>query len=590
MVGVFGGDVAASTADKMARLAVGQPWYEDRTIVEEPYQIRARTHGTDTGCGIRVRSGDGYAGVIYGLAYGPAFEEYGNEASLLKAVLDDPEPVLGRLDGSFAIAVADIESERVVLATDKLATHQIYYTDVDEFGFGTEFKTLMAAIDEPSIDVRGIGDMLQVRDCFIWGEKTFIEEIRALPPATYLRYDGQSLRTGEYWDVPDVSLSQDTYVADLLKAYESAVEESAERVSGTIGANLSGGVDSRLLVACLADEPQDLHTVTYDIHDRADTGPARDVAETLRVRNEYTPHDVEGFSDIMERGVELTDAMVPWLDYTNLRFVEEKYRSRFDAMFQSHGQGPLFGDHFFYERHFQADDPAQALYYFYYRDADYPQRLLVDDVDPHESIEAEIKQCNSNSVESILLSVNRKSYYTGYHYRREQFQYHNIPTIDVLSNGDILTLAENMPPKFRSHIRTTPPGMPPITDPVPRLKLDLITQRGGGIDDIIYQRTQHPPSSPFWRQKLRYWLGFGWELPGFRLPSGRATTYADLLRTDESFRTRITDLLEGIGGRSFVDESALNEIVTEHFKGGGGHLRPIAILTTLELWLRKYYD
>lgn len=345
-----------------------------------------------------------------------------------------------------------------------------------------------------------------------------------------------------------------------------------------------------MLVSILSEHVDDLHTVTYDIHDRADTEPARETAQTLRIRNEFTPISVSDFKDMMERGAELTDAMVPWLDYTNIRYVQEKSRSRFTTHIQSHGQGPLFGDHFFCETHFETDDPIEVFYEFYYREGGYADELLTDDVDPRDSIAGEVEKYREDSVEKTLLKVNRKNYYHGYHHRREQYNHHCVPTVDILTNGRILTLAENMPRQYRSHERELPGKIPSIIDPVPRLKLELITERGSGIEDIKYNRTQHPPSTPYWQQKLRYWLGHRLQIPGFRLPSGFPTTYIDLSRNDEEFRTMLWDLVESVADRPFVDGDALRELANQHFSGEADYIRPISILTSLEVWLQRYFD
>jgi|GEM_PF-6628320 len=593
MVGIFGGDIAASTASEMDAIGIEFDWYTKDTICTNPFHLRVKSHGSDSGCGIRTYNRDSFRGAIFGLMYGEPVDEYEDEGELLRAVLEDPDALLAELNGSFSLVLVDTRDDRLVAATDKLGTHPVYYTDEDRFALGTEFKTVLPAISDPTVNESAIGDMLQERDCFIWGNKTFINEIKSIRPATYLVYEAGELGFEEYWDVPSSEPSTSSYAAELLAAYEHATKQSVAKVNGTIGANISGGVDSRLLVSILSEEVEDLHTITYDIHERYDVEPARDVARILEVRNELLQLDYSDFGETLEQGVSMTDAMVPWLDYTNLHYLQHMARSRFDAHVQSHGQGPLFGDHFFWEFQLQGDDPVEILYQLYYQDENYPERLLTSDVDPRRSIQKEVDRDAKGSVESTLLRVNRKNYYTGYHYRREQKQHHCIPTIDVLSNGDILTLAENMPGYFRRHNRlhrlSDIPKFPYITDPVSRIKLDLITERGGGIEDVNYNRTRLPPSKPLWRHTARY-LGHRLNVPRMGLGSGGPTKYLQISREDGEFRETLRELIDGISGRPFIDESELQEIATAHFSGAENHLRPIAILTSIESWLQQYYD
>jgi asparagine synthase (glutamine-hydrolysing) len=171
---------------------------------------------------------------------------------------------LRHLRGMFAFAIWDGRRQRLFAARDRLGQKPFYYAiRRGDFLFASEIKALLTA--DPGLaelDLAALDEYLTLR--LISPPRTIFKDVRKLPPAHYLTFDiERGLRVERYWDLayePKLTGSED----DLLDELESRLVECirAHLVSDVpVGAFMSGGVDSTLVVALLmhhglADELQ----------------------------------------------------------------------------------------------------------------------------------------------------------------------------------------------------------------------------------------------------------------------------------------------------------------------------------------------
>ncbi|MDV2502420.1 MAG: asparagine synthase (glutamine-hydrolyzing) [bacterium] len=192
-----------------------------------------------------------------------AYEEWGIEC-------------LERFNGMFAFALWDGRpgKRRLFLARDRMGEKPLYYLHRDGlFLFASEIKSLLTQVDaEPNL----VEDY-EVFEATI-GETTLFKDIKALPPATYLLYDGETLTRKTYWDLTErVSTEhhrENRYIEELRWLVEDAVRIRL-RSDVPLGIYVSGGVDSSL-IACLA-KPDLVFTCRFPL------GPAYDEYEYARL-------------------------------------------------------------------------------------------------------------------------------------------------------------------------------------------------------------------------------------------------------------------------------------------------------------------
>lgn len=160
-----------------------------------------------------------------------------------------------RLRGMFAFAIWDEPRQRLFAARDHLGQKPFYYVEgPGQFSFASEIKALLAL--DPALadlDPAALQQYMTLR--IVMPPHSMFRRIRKLPPAHTLVFDLEhGLRISRYWDLeyePKLS-GADEVLADRL---EQEIVDSlrAHIVSDVpIGAFLSGGLDSTLVVALLA--------------------------------------------------------------------------------------------------------------------------------------------------------------------------------------------------------------------------------------------------------------------------------------------------------------------------------------------------
>jgi asparagine synthase (glutamine-hydrolysing) len=194
--------------------------------------------------------------------------------------------LLDHLRGMFAFALWDTRKQRLLAARDHLGQKPFFYIDQpDRFAFGSEIKSLLAL--DPALRVLNLQALEQYLALRLIGPPlTMFKDVRKLPPGHLLTVErGARPKIRAYWDLkfePKIQGSEESLIDEL----EERICESLRlhMVSDVrVGAFLSGGLDSSLLVAMLAKRVgvKDLPTFTIGLpYQRFDEAPyARSVAE-----------------------------------------------------------------------------------------------------------------------------------------------------------------------------------------------------------------------------------------------------------------------------------------------------------------------
>lgn len=161
------------------------------------------------------------------------------------------------LRGMFAFAIWDARRRQLFLARDHLGQKPLYvYRDAEQIVFASELKAILA---HPGVDRRV--SPVAIEDYLAWGflpgERSVFASASRLQAAHHLTLSPQAwdARPVRYWSLNfavDSTLSDD----DWIDRIDAAVRESvrAHLVSDVpVGAFLSGGLDSSVIVACAAE-------------------------------------------------------------------------------------------------------------------------------------------------------------------------------------------------------------------------------------------------------------------------------------------------------------------------------------------------
>jgi asparagine synthase (glutamine-hydrolysing) len=194
--------------------------------------------------------------------------------------------LLDHLRGMFAFALWDCRKRRLLAARDHLGQKPFFYVEQKgRFAFGSEIKSLLA-LDSSlrELNLEALDQYLALR--LIGPPLTMFKNVRKLPPAHMLILEhGAPACVKSYWDLsyePKTTGSEEALVDELESHIEDALRLNL--VSDVpVGAFLSGGMDSSLIVAMLAKRlgVKQLPTFTIGLnYQRFDEAPyARAVAQ-----------------------------------------------------------------------------------------------------------------------------------------------------------------------------------------------------------------------------------------------------------------------------------------------------------------------
>lgn len=160
-----------------------------------------------------------------------------------------------KLRGMFAIALYDERKQYLLLARDRLGKKPLHYAlDGGRLYFGSEIKTILAVAPcLAEVDPEGILQFFYYD--YIPDPRTAYRRIHKLPPGHLLEFEKGRVRVQQYWDLPE-------YGANPVGSEEECLEELERRLAEAVrirlisdvplGALLSGGVDSSVVVALMA--------------------------------------------------------------------------------------------------------------------------------------------------------------------------------------------------------------------------------------------------------------------------------------------------------------------------------------------------
>jgi asparagine synthase (glutamine-hydrolysing) len=167
-----------------------------------------------------------------------------------------------RLNGMFAIALLDRRARKLVLARDHVGIKPLYYARVENgLVFGSEVKVVLESGWVPRrLDMDALGQYLAWE--YVPGAATLLKDVRRLEPASLLEFDLQTgqQRIQQFWSPLRAATTASTQPARSADDWESEVDATVARcvhnqlVSDVpLGAFLSGGVDSSIVVAAMGD-------------------------------------------------------------------------------------------------------------------------------------------------------------------------------------------------------------------------------------------------------------------------------------------------------------------------------------------------
>lgn len=199
-------------------------------------------------------------------ADGVVYRTRSDTETILQLYLREGARCVSRLEGMFAFAVWDARERRLLLARDRLGIKPLYYSvEGGRLAFASELRALARAGISREPDPLAFWDYLNYG--YVHAPRTMLASARRLPPGHCLVADASGVTVRRYYALPGENggAPQDWDGGDPLAELErrlSAAVKSHLLSDVPVGAFLSGGLDSSLIVALMARELPKVRTFT----------------------------------------------------------------------------------------------------------------------------------------------------------------------------------------------------------------------------------------------------------------------------------------------------------------------------------------
>ena len=215
---------------------------------------------------------------------------------LLQLYIHEGAACLQKLNGFFAFAIHDQETDKLFVARDRIGIKPLlYYLDEDKFIFASEMKSILAYGISKALDYTSLYQYLQLN--YIPAPHTILKDVKKLMPGHCMeiaKASEERVKIEQYYQIPydEKKLNPENLTYEQLQQRLSEVlEKSVQRrlvADVPLGAFLSGGIDSSVITALASRHVDKLNTFSIGYQDEPffdETQYARLVADKFNTEH-----------------------------------------------------------------------------------------------------------------------------------------------------------------------------------------------------------------------------------------------------------------------------------------------------------------
>lgn len=265
--------------------------YESTVLADDPHVIASTAYPEYP---IRTFEGEGLWVCLEGELYDVPNARLADECLMVAEWLHEPTDTervrdwLLEADGEFVLYTIDTTSDALAICNDVLGRLPVYYHASGDRLVSSRELRFVHHVADVGFDRMGIAQSLLFG--YPLGDRTLLEDVSRLPPATVLRHgeSGTEVSTLHRFDFErhaHAGRSVERNASELASLFSAACRNRAT-VNGRNLVSLSGGLDSRAVLAGLrgADAPVAAATMDYPpIYSEAEVEIAERIAAALDV-------------------------------------------------------------------------------------------------------------------------------------------------------------------------------------------------------------------------------------------------------------------------------------------------------------------
>ncbi len=503
---------------------------------------------------------------------------------------------LKELEGIFSFCLFDKKSHSLHLVSDKFGLRSIYYTLLkDTFIFSSRLRPILLFPNlDRNLDYNAIGDLFYFG--FVSGNKTLFKTIKLLPPGSILSFSDQKIKLEKYWD--SLSLFSLKYendkpsIKEVVTLFQQAVRKRL-REKPLLGLSLSGGLDSRSILAALGIQAQGMPSYTLGLPRCEDERLSARMARIAGTKHQFlsiTEESLKDFLSLAQTLVFYSDGFYYPHESTEKVALDYFKRAPFKILFRGHG-GELAKAALAFpvqvDKEVLNTKEASFLTKIFLKKTN----LVLLDLKPEEVFSSpELKKLKTKIAEISLSKIRNLSenlspgdiflhFYLNEYIRRQAVASLNIFRTQVEIRLPFLD-EDFLKALFKLPIRKRYKG---------EIHVEIVKTYMPALIKVPNSNTGAPLDAGKWR--LWFIDKFNSLLKKLSVPGFRHYTEFDKWQR-KYFREAIEKILfeKKTLGRGLYEPSRLKEILESHLSGRKNYARFLGTAVGLELWFREYLD
>jgi asparagine synthase (glutamine-hydrolysing) len=264
------------------------------------------------------------------------------------------ENSLEHLPGMFAFALWDENKQQLFCGRDRFGEKPFYYaiTPDGHFVYASEIKAIIASgLIRPQLSTESVLHYLQ--HLYVHPHHTIYSNVFTLPPAHYLTFRNGKCNVKRYWHLPKTfdAVSLDEATETFRDLFERSIQKQLI-ADVPVGAFLSGGIDSSLVVAIAAKYKKHIKTISFGFGNEINELPyAKLIADKFDTDHVEIQQHLPDLEELLFTMQDIYDE--PFADSSNIPtyLISKAAAQHLKVVLTGDGGDELMGGYSFWYRH-----------------------------------------------------------------------------------------------------------------------------------------------------------------------------------------------------------------------------------------------
>ena len=225
------------------------------------------------------------------------------------------------LQGFFALLIVDLRSRCVHVVTDRCGSLHVFYRQLSNGHAVSSSSAVLALCGRHDLDPLAVHEF--VATGIIYEDRSLWADVKKIGPATVVTFDSRGVHSERYWDFSEVR----TETLNLDEAAEEIhgglveVLRSLPKGDQPLASDLTGGYDSRLLLAGLLDSDRPFRTTVSGSDGHPDVVVAGRIAREFGFRHQHIVSKTVPSPEEFDSALRMTDGEYDAFDYSRILHV-----------------------------------------------------------------------------------------------------------------------------------------------------------------------------------------------------------------------------------------------------------------------------